>query len=161
MQMLKKIDNPDFFIIKRMSGVLRCDLFLRKIDLLNENDFTHTRALDAFKYEEIPAYDKEHLFKEMLALMQYFTVEPSEIEKVYPHDKNSRFAMIASRDGKRIEIDKELNGLKDQNASSFKAGYRRRPDTFFKQHVVGDYLRIFKGLQRMVELISQVIRYSR
>ena len=155
MQMLKKIDTPDFFIIKRMSGVLRCDLFLRKIDLLNENDFTHSRALDAFEYEEIPEYDKEHLSKEMLALMQYFTVELSEIEKVYPHDKNSRFAMIAFRDGKRIEIDKELN------ASSFKTGYRRKPDAFFKQHVVRDYLRIFRDLQRMVELTSQVIKYSR
>ncbi|MCG8323460.1 MAG: hypothetical protein MI921_28450 [Cytophagales bacterium] len=40
--------------------------------------------------------------------------------------------MIGSGDGRRIEIDKALNALQDQNASSFKVGYCRKTDPFFK-----------------------------
>ena len=153
-------DNTDSILINIKDVVLRCDLHQRYIDHLYINRHSHQRVLKSKSLQAISDYDVEKLLQETNKLILEFTIPTYHITNVYRHDRNDRFVLLETR-SKRLELDKELNGLKDRSIRTYSNMYKRRPDNYYKGTVVKEYLRILQEIKRTFELALRVIRYNR
>ncbi len=150
-------DNRDSLILVLSDMVLRFDLYQRNIDLLYRQRFAHQRVIKAHPVIKVLPCDLEVLLQRSHQLMQEFTLKPYDIQKVYRHDRNDRFVLLECQ-GRRLELDKELNGIKDR--SSYQAGnmYRRKPDNYYRDTIVREYLRINHDHKRVFTACLSAIR---
>lgn len=150
------LGKRDYIMIKSGDRVLRGDLHLRSVDLLNLNNFTHRRALQASTSGELSDLDKQDMYNRLIGLMDYFTVDASKVNKVYSDSKNARFYMLEA-EGKLIQIDKELQGLKDNSDSLFAwSNYRKPTHQTSRGFVIEEYLKIIKELKNFIARVDTI-----
>jgi hypothetical protein len=104
-------------------------------------------------------YDKERLLQDTNTLIQEFTIPSYHITNVYRHDRNDRFVLLETRN-QRLELDKELNGVKDRSNRTSGNMYKRKPDNYYKGTIVKEYLRILREIQGTFEYAIRVIQYK-
>ena len=153
-------DNTDSILISIKDVVLRCDLHQRYIDHLYLQRHSHQRVLKSKSLKTIGEYDLERLLQETNKLILEFTVPTYHITNVYRHDRNDRFVLLETR-SMRLELDKELNGLKDRSTRTYSNMYKRKPDNYYKGAVVKEYLRILQEIKRTFELALRVLQHKR
>ena len=155
MEMLKKVNSSDFFIVKSKEWVLRCDLCMRNIDLLNPGNLNHERAINVSPYEFVYECDRKDLLDQMFSLLEFFTIDLKRGIRVYSSSINHRFTIIET-DKKCIEMDKELNGFKDLGHSLFnKNYYRNRTSAYAIEKEKKEYRDMLGELKNVVASITQ------
>ncbi len=150
-------DNTDSLLISVKDVVLRCDLHQRYIDHLYLHRHSHQRVLKSKRLHTILDYDKERLLQDTNILIRDFTIPSYHITNVYRHDRNDRFVLLETR-SKRLELDKELNGLRDRSTRTYNNMYRRKPDNYYKGTIVKEYQRILKEIQSTFRLTLRTIQ---
>lgn len=153
-------DNSDSLLINVEDVVLRCDIHLRYIDLLYLNRHAHQRVIKSKPLQEIVAYDLENLLQSTYRLICDFAVTPHHIHSVYRHDRNDRFVLLECTRGLRLEIDKELNGIRDQSKHGYSNMYKRKPDNYYKGAAIKEYQRIHKEIKRTFNLAQRIIQLN-
>jgi hypothetical protein len=151
-------DNSDSILINIKDMMLRCDIHQRYLDLLYLHRFSHQRVIQSKPLQEIVAYDLEHLLQSAYLLICEFTVAPHHIINVYRHDRNDRFVLLECTKGLWLEIDKELNGLRDRSNRGYSSMYKRKPDNYYKGAAIKEYQRIHKEIRRTFDLTKRIIR---
>lgn len=148
MEILRDEQRRDAFLIKFHKKAIRVNLEFQCIEVLNLNDFMHMRALDTNKYIEVGDYDKEELINGFFRLLDYLTAYPGRIKNAQPHDRNGRYTLIES-DNKRIEIDKDLKGLKDYSGQIFGRGHYKKAKSqiYRNDHIIDEYQRILQEIK--------------
>ena len=159
MEILKRVGTTGFMVVKIVNKVLRCDLYLRQIDLLDADNYLHQRALNTFNYEAVTAYDKQYMFEQLFMLLNKLTVDQRAIRNAYYNDRNQRFSLVETED-QLVQIDHELWGLKDFNDNLFAVSYRKKQPEPMKGQIIREYCKVNKEVRRIVELASQVAQYS-
>jgi hypothetical protein len=156
-------DQTDSILININEVVLRCDLHHRYIDHLYLQRHTHQRVLKSKPLQDIQNYDLESLFQRTHLLISDFKVSGYHIANIYRHDRNDRFVLMECTQGLRLELDKELNGIKDRSKRSYSNMYKRRPDNYYKASVVKEYHRIYQDIVRTFEQATRIIhlKYNR
>ena len=156
-------DQTDSVLININDVVLRCDLHHRYIDHLYLQRHAHQRVLKSKALQNVKAYDLENLFQRTHLLINDFKVPTYRIINIYRHDRNDRFVLMECAQGLRLELDKELNGIKDRSKRTYSSMYKRKPDNYYKASVVKEYLRIHKDILRTFEKATQMIhlKYNR
>jgi hypothetical protein len=138
--------------------VLRCDIHQRFIDHLYLHKHAHQRVLKSKPLQRIEAYDLENLLQNTYLLIGEFTVPAHHIINVYRHDRNDRFVLLECTKGLRLEIDKELNGIRDRSNRGYSNMYKRKPDNYYKGAVIKEYQRIHKEILRTFNLAKRIIQ---
>ncbi len=151
-------DNSHSILIKIRDVVLRCDLHQRYLDHLYITRHAHQRVLKSQPLKHIADYDIEELLQQTHALIKEFTIPTYHIINVYRHDRNDRFVLLETSGSLRIELDKELNGIKDRSRRTYSNMYKRRPDNYYKGAAVKEYQRILHEMTRTFELAVRIIR---
>ena len=152
--MLKKVNSSDFFIVKTEEWVLRCDLCMRNIDLLDPGNLNHERAINVSPYEFVYECDRKDLLDQMFSLLEFFTIDLKRGIRVYSSSINHRFTIIET-DKKCIEMDKELNGFKDLGHSLFNRNYyRNRSSAYAIEKEKKEYRNILMRLRNVTEPIN-------
>ena len=151
-------DNTDSLVININDTVLRCDLHQRYIDHLYLQRHSHQRVLKTRILKNVIAYDLENLLKNTHQLINEFNVPPYSIQNVFRHDRNDRFILLECKQGFRIELDKELNGIRDRSKRSYGNMYKRRPDNYYKSAAIKEYQRIHHEIKRTFELAARIIQ---
>ena len=151
-------DNTDSLLINVNDVVLRCDHYQQYIDLLYLNRHSHRRALKSKPLQDIAGFDLEHMLRETNRLITRLKVAPYHIANVYRHDRNDRFVLLETNKNLRIELDKELNGIRDRSKRTYSNMYKRKPDNYYRGAAIKEYLRIHKDISRTFELAIRIIR---
>ena len=151
-------DNSDSILIKIKDVVLRCDFHHRYIDHLYLQRHAHQRVLKSRPLQHIAYYDAEHLLQETNKIILDFTVPSYHITNVYRHDRNDRFVLLETTKSLRLELDKELNGIKDRTQRTYSNMYKRKPDNYYKGSVIKEYLRILHEIKRTFEMVTRIIQ---
>jgi hypothetical protein len=141
--------------------MLRCDIHHRYIDLLYLHRDAHQRVLKSKPLRHIAPCDIEHLLQETNRLILEFTIPSYHITHVYRHDRNDRFVLLETAGSMRLELDKELNGIKDRTRKTYSNMYKRKPDNYYKGAVIKEYLRILKEIKRTFELATRIAYLKR
>lgn len=152
-------DNKDSILINIKDVVLRCDLHQQYIDHLHVQRHSHKRVLKSKPLQTIVDYDKERLLQDTNILIHQFTIPTYHITNVYRHDRNDRFVLLETR-SKRLELDKELNGLKDRSTRTYSNMYKRKPDNYYKGTVIKEYQRIIKEIRTTFDLALKIIQHK-
>ncbi len=99
------------------------------------------------------SYDVQMLLPKARELMEYFSITPTQIGKVYRHDRNDRFVLLESNSENHWELDKELNGIKVRSIRMPGNMYKRKPDNYYRDSVIREYLRINHDHRRVFEAV--------
>ena len=150
-------DNSDSVLIKIKDVVLRCDIHHRYIDQLYQQRHAHQRVLASKPLKAVALYDIEYLLRETNKLILEFTIPSYHITNVYRHDRNDRFVLLETTKDIRLELDKELNGIKDRTARTYSNMYKRKPDNYYKGSVIKEYQRILQEIKRTFELVTRIV----
>lgn len=150
--------NSDSILINIKDVVLRCDLYHHYIDLLYLHRHSHQRVLKSKPLQDLTDYDLDNLLKETSQLIRDFTVPPYHIVNVYRHDRNGRFVLLENTKGLRLELDQELNGIRDRSKRTYSNMYKRKPDNYYKTSVIKEYLRIHQEIKGTFELAIRMIQ---
>lgn len=151
-------DNSDSILINIRNIVLRCDIHQRYIDHLYLHRHRHQRVLKSKPLQEVLDYDAEQLLRNTQQLILEFKVQAYQIVNVYRHDRNDRFLLLECSGGLRLELDKELNGIRDCSMRNYSNMYKHKPDNYYKSTAVKEYLRIHQEISRSFELATRIIR---
>jgi len=149
-------ENSDSVLIKLKDVVLRCDIHHRYIDHLYLQRPAHQRALTSKPLKPVAQYDVKYLLQETNKLILEFSIPCYHITNVYRHDRNDRFVLLETSNDMRLELDKELNGIKDRTARTYSNMYKRKPDNYYKGAVINEYLRILQEIKRTFELVTRI-----
>jgi hypothetical protein len=153
-------DNSESILIGLKDTVLRCDIHQRSIDLLYLGRHAHQRVLKSRPLGDIATCDLENLLQHTNHLIWDFSILPYHIINVYRHDRNDRFVLLEARQSMRLELDKELNGIRDRSNNSYSNMYKRKPDNYYKASVIKEYLRIHHDIKRTFDLAVRVIKLN-
>lgn len=154
--------QPDYFILKFNVVALRCDLYLRNIDLINHKGIFNSRLITWTEFEEMNINgDKEELVIRMHNLLNYLKLEREEINNVYAKNADSRYALFETQN-KLIEMNKELCGVRDMSDGmiNWAAYNNKRPISTFEDHYYASYLRILKDIRRYADLPQQMALFN-
>lgn len=150
-------DNRESLILNITDMVLRFDLHQRYSDLLYTHRFAHQRVIKSQPLMAVLPYDLEGLLQEAAHLLSDFKVLPHQIINVYRHDRNDRFVLLVCHKELKLELDKELNGIKDRSRHNYGNMYKRKPDNYYRESVIREYLRIYKEQQRLFDMCLLVL----
>ena len=153
-------DQTDSILINIKDMVLRCDLHQRFVDHLYLHRHSHQRVLKSKSVRNILPYDAENLLQRAHQLIIEFKIPAYHIVNVYRHDRNDRFMLLECTQGLRLELDKELNGIKDRSKRSYSNMYKRKPDNYYKAAATTEYQRIYNEVNRTFELATRIIRQN-
>lgn len=151
-------DNRDSLILNISDMALRFDLHQSYSDLLYTQRFAHHRVIRSHPLVPVLPYDLESLLHGAAHLLGEFKVLPHQIINVYRHDRNDRFVLLECHKDQKLELDKELNGIKDRSYQNYGNMYRRKPDNYYRESVIREYLRIHKEQQRVFDMCLLVLR---
>ena len=152
-------DNRDSLVLVLNDVVLRFDLYQKNIDLLYTGRFAHRRVIKAQPLIRVLPCDIEVLLQRSHQLLREFTLDPHEIQKVFRHDRNDRFVLLECIRGRRLELDKDLNGVKDRSLHQAGNMYKRKPDNYYRDTIVREYLRINHDQKRIFSACLRAIRH--
>ncbi|GJM29875.1 MAG: hypothetical protein DHS20C17_25100 [Cyclobacteriaceae bacterium] len=153
-------DNSDSILIGLKDTVLRCDIHQRSLDLLYIGRHSHKRVLKSRQLQDIATCDLENLLQHTNRLIWDFSIIPYHIINVYRHDRNDRFVLMEARQSLRLELDKELNGIRDCSSRSYSNMYKRKPDNYYKASVIKEYLRIHQEIKRTFDHAVRMIKLN-
>jgi hypothetical protein len=151
-------DNSDSIVININNTVLRCDLHQRFVDHLHLKRHSHQRVLNTKPLKNVLAYDLESLLRNTHQLINEFNIPSHSIQNVFRHDRNDRFVLLECKQGIRLELDKELNGIRDRSKRSYSNMYKRRPDNYYRGAAIKEYQRIHHEIKRTFELAARIIQ---
>ena len=156
MKIQADVQNPDSLLLEIRNKVIRCDLYARWVSILDKDSLIYRRMIALNEYREVIDYDQEDLFAGFKHLIQYFTLEPVAIRRVYLHKKNRRFNLLES-EAQLIEMDREMKGFKDSTGTLFsKALYNLNArDDYFRNDVLQKYEIILKEFHSLVNQTVQ------
>lgn len=155
--------QPDYFIIRFNAMALRCDLYLRSMDLINYKGIFNSRLITWSEFEEITFDgDKQELIVRMHNLLNYLNVDKQQVRHVYGRNGDSRFAIFETED-RLIEMNKELNGIRDMTDGmiNWAAYNNRRPISTFEDHFYRSYDRIVREIKRYADLPQQIALFNK
>lgn len=154
--------QPDYFVLKFNAVALRCDLYLRSIDLINHKGVFNSRLITWSEFEELKFVDdKEEFIVRMQNLLQYLDIAQSDLQSVYARNTDTRFAIFET-ENKLVEMNKELCGVRDMTDGMVNwATYNhKRPISTFEDHYFTAYKRILKEIRRYADLPGQMASFS-
>ena len=153
-------DNTDSILIGLNDTVLRCDIHQRAIDLLYTGRHSHQRVLKSRSLRDVIACDLEDLLQQTNHMIWEFTIPAYHILNVYRHDRNDRFVLLEAKSNVRLELDKELNGIRDRSAKDYSNMYKRKPDNYYKASVIKEYLRIHHDIKRVFDRAVHLLKLN-
>jgi hypothetical protein len=151
-------DNSESILINIKDIVLRCDFHQRYVDLLYLHKHSHQRVLKSKPLKEIVAYDLNGLLLKTNELISEFSIPTYHMTNVFRHDRNDRFILVECSTGVRIEIDKELNGIRDRSKRKYSNMYKRKPDNYYRGTAIKEYHRIHKEIKRAFDMSKRILK---
>ncbi len=152
-------DNLESLVLSISDQMLRFDLHHQSIDLLYTKKFAHQKVITAYPLLAVPEFDVDTLLHGATQLLKTFTIRPDQLHHVYRHDRNDRFVLIEGPQGRKLELDKELNGIKDRSSPNYGNMYKRKPDNYYRDSVIREYLRINHDQKRAFEACLKMIHF--
>ncbi len=149
MEVMQNVWKDELFLVSLKNGVvIRCDLEVRQIDLLNLHVYRHAKALSIEEYKKVEDHSVKKYQAALHGLLDFLTVGVSKIKHTYLNTQNERYSLIET-DGKRIQLDLEHKGIKDATSDLFWQVYKKdkKINDHFRQVIIKNYLRILEEIK--------------